>query len=110
MKLYDKVKVTSDKYEKQNIHLGEIGTIFDPLILHNKFTCIFDNNSDTDWYKYCDIDINDLELIKSSDATEKMMLEEFPSPNKSFWCIVEDGFIKNLKGEKKNKIAYDYDS
>lgn len=26
------------------------------------------------------------------------------------WCIVEDGFIKNLNGDKKNKIAYDYES
>ena len=110
MKLYDKIKVTSDKYEDKNIKKGEIGTIFDPLILHNKFTCIFDNNSNTDWYKFCDIAIEDLELIEEGFATKKMILEELPSPNDSFWCIVEDGFIKNLKGEKKNKIAFEYNS
>ena len=110
MKLYDKIKVLSNKYEMQNIKKGEIGTIYDPLILHNKFTCIFDNHSKSDWYKFCDISIDDMELIEEGFGTEKMILEELPSPNKNLWCIVEDGFIKNLKGEKKNKIPYDYDS
>ena len=26
------------------------------------------------------------------------------------WCKVEDGYIINLKGEKKNKIPFDYES
>lgn len=40
----------------------------------------------------------------------KMILDELPKNNPKWWCKVEDGFIVNLLGEKKNKIAYDYNS
>lgn len=33
-----------------------------------------------------------------------------PLKYKDWWCKVEDGYIVNLKGEKKNKTPYDYDS
>jgi len=34
----------------------------------------------------------------------------FPEKHKHQWCKVEEGFILNLEGKKKNTIAYDYNS
>ena len=38
------------------------------------------------------------------------ILEDLPAHNPDWWCRVEDGYILNLKGERKNKIPYDYNS
>jgi len=37
-------------------------------------------------------------------------LEDLPGNDPNWWCKVEDGYITNLKGERKNKIPYDYNS
>ena len=42
--------------------------------------------------------------------TDEAILEDLPNHDPEWWCKVEDGYIWNLKGEKKNKIPYDYDS
>lgn len=54
--------------------------------------------------------IEDLKAIKESSATDKEILEALPLKNPDWWRKVEDGFIKNLKGEVKNRIPYDYQS
>ena len=58
----------------------------------------------------CEIKIKDLELVKDNGFTDKELLESLPVNNPEWWCKVENGYIVNLKGEKKNKIPYDYDS
>ena len=37
-------------------------------------------------------------------------LNELPKHNPKWWCLVEDGYIMNLLGERKNKIPFDYNS
>lgn len=36
--------------------------------------------------------------------------KELAINNPKWWCKVEDGYIMNLLGEKKNKISFAYDS
>ena len=114
MKYLDRVKVINmeTKYENDGVKLGDIGTIWLPEIRHNQFFVMFDDAEDSDEYfepRYCVINVKDLELYESYGLTEKDIAESLVN-DQPWWCIVEDGFIKNLKGEKKNKIAYDYDS
>jgi hypothetical protein len=56
------------------------------------------------------IRVEDLEVVNPSNIDDEGILEDLPNRDPEWWCKVEDGFILNLKGEKKNKIAYDYDS
>ena len=99
-----------EEYSKKELHLGIIGTIIQPEIRDNRFYVAFDNPKIEDDYIFCDIKIQDLELVMDGKATDKMILEELPSQNKRWWCKVEDGYITNLLGEKKNKEPYKYNS
>lgn len=112
MKYMDKVKVISEKelYQKNNISVGEIGTIINAEIRENDFYVIFDNKDEFDWYKYCEINVEDLELVEDNKYTDEQILQDLPKQNPKWWCKVEDGYILNLLGEKKNKIPYDYNS
>ena len=112
MKYLDTVKLIKNKdtYNNENIHVGEIGFIDSPEIRNNKFYVCFDNDSEENWYKWCEIDIQDLELVKSENISDDILLNDLPKQNPKWWCKVEDGYILNLLGEKKNKIPYDYDS
>ena len=57
------------------------------------------------------IKIEDLELVrKNPDISDESILDSLPANNPAWWCKVEDGYILNLLGNKKNKIPYDYDS
>ena len=109
MKYMDKVRVVSDNYQNQNVCLGEIGMIINPEIRENEFYIIFDNN-DYEWYKYCAIKVEDLELVEEGNYSDEQILQDLPKQNPKWWCKVEDGYILNLLGEKKNKVPYDYES
>lgn len=76
----------------------------------NTFEVIFDNHDENEWYKYAVVHIEDMEVIEDGKATDEMILDELPKNNPDWWCKVKDGYILNLKGERKNKIPYDYDS
>ncbi len=112
MKIYDKVKLIKDReeYSKKGLHLEMVGTIIQPEIRDNRFYVAFDNPKIEDDYVFCDIKIQDLELVEDGKATDKMIFEELPSQDKRWWCKVEDGYILNLLGEKKNKEPYKYNS
>ena len=112
MKYLDRVKLIKNKkcYEDDNIHVGDIGTIWLPEIRDNEFFVAFDTNDPDDFYKYSSIKIEDLELIQEWKKTDDYILEALPKNNPHWWCKVEDGYIMNLLGEKKNKIPYDYNS
>ena len=56
----------------------------------------------------CGIKIKDLELVTANNTTDEMIKDSLPEKHKDWWCKVENGFIINLKGEKKNQIPYDY--
>ncbi len=128
MKYEDDVRVIKDKEKYKNLGItkGMVGYISLPEIRNNTFfVCFIDENfklheSEPEWFqehydeikddKLCEIKIQDLELINDNGLTDEEILESLPKHNPKWWCKVEDGYIMNLLGEKKNKIPYDYDS
>ncbi len=127
MKEYDEVKVINDNeyYNSQGVYAGMVGTIILPEIRDNTFyVCFidpkfadptFDFSSEENIRSlkndiFLDIKISDLELVKDGKCPDKDILDELPKNNPKWWCKVEDGYIMNLLGEKKNKIPFDYDS
>ena len=114
MKYFDYVKVLKDRpeYEKNNVHAGDIGIIWQPEIRGNTFDVMFETGDEYNLEKYCEIRIEDLEFVKESGykVTDEVLLKDLPSQDPRWWCKVEDGYILNLKGERKNKIPYKYDS
>ncbi|MBQ9481560.1 MAG: hypothetical protein IJU84_05315 [Clostridia bacterium] len=108
MKIYDTVKVTSDAYESEGVKKGDTGYIVLAEIRNNSFEVEFEFADDDILYQT--IHVKDLEVVKEYPVTDNEILCNLPGENPNWWCKVENGFIMNLKGEKKNKIAYDYDS
>ena len=109
MKYFDKVKVLKD-YPESNILVGEIGWINEPEIRDSSFDVYFETGDEYDLYKSCAIKIEDLELIEESKITDEQILLDLPKQDPHWWCKVENGYILNLLGEKKNKIPFDYNS
>ena len=128
MKAYDDVKVINDNenYKKEGVYKGMVGYIVMPEIRDDCFlVCFIDENfekhkDDYDWFNshyneikediFCEIKIKDLELVKDGGCSDEELLEELPKNDPRWWCKVENGFIINLNGDKKNKIQYDYNS
>lgn len=126
MKYLDEVEVTTDtpQYLAQKVHKGMIGTIIDPEIRDCTFNVIFidERFGDPEFFKnednmyllkddiICPIDIRHLKLVLDNHSTDEMIIDSLPSPDLRWWCKVENGYILNAKGERKNKVAYDYDS
>ncbi|MCM1042586.1 MAG: hypothetical protein NC350_00005 [Corallococcus sp.] len=54
--------------------------------------------------------VGDLEVTQEAPVTDEEILEDLPKHDPRWWCKVENGYILNLKGERKNKIPYDYNS
>lgn len=115
MKFLDKVKVINmkDTYKKENIKLNDVGVIWEAEIRDNSFYVMFDDDADTkfhnekmwqSFFKYCVIDIEDFELVEKGLADDVMILDALPQNNPKWWCKVEDSYILNLLGEKKNTI------
>lgn len=109
MKWLDEVKVLTDKYESEGVKKGAIGTIILSEIRSNKFEVVFSDKDGRD-YAMIEIFVGDIEAVRSANITDEDILEDLPGNNPEWWCKVEDGYIVNLKGERKNKIAYDYNS
>lgn len=106
-----KVLVEKEKYAKQNVHKGMVGMLTDPEIRYNEYMVIFSYRYSPDEEDiYIPIFIGDIETIEDGNYTDEQILQDLPKQNPKWWCKVEDGFILNLLGEKKNKIPYDYDS
>ena len=112
MRIYDLVKVINSKeeYLEKNIRVGDVGRITEAWIVDNYFTVAFDTGNDEDFYKFCEIKVEDLELVEEGWGTNEIILDELPKKDPRWWCKVEEGFIMNLNGDKKNKIPYDYNS
>ena len=124
MKLLDDVEVLNDNYNEYGIKKGMIGTIIDADIRWNSFFVNFQDQRvyDSNFMKdknnifklksdICHgIKLEDLKLIKEGNATDELIEKSLPDNHKDWWCKVEDGYIMNLLGEKKNKIPYQYNS
>lgn len=107
MKWLDEVKVITDKYESQGVKKGAIGTIIFAWLRNDKFEVVFSNKDGKDYAEIL-IHVQDLEVVKSSNMTDEDILEDLPLHDPHWWCKVENGYILNLKGEKKNAKPYEY--
>ena len=126
MKFLDRVEVINDNedYNKNNVTKGMIGTIIDAEIRDNCFNVIFidERVKDKEFMAVEEnflslkddiiypIKIKDLKLIEDNKCNDETILNSIPLNNLNWWCKVENGYIVNLKGNRKNKIPYDYDS
>lgn len=126
MKFLDKVEVVADKkeYSDNEIYKGMIGTIIDAEIRDNCFNVIFIDervkdkgfmSKEENFLSLKDdiifpIKIKDLKLVEKNYCSDETILDSIPLNNPNWWCKVEDGYIVNLKGERKNKIPYDYEN
>lgn len=125
---YVRVIVEKEKYTKEGIHEGMEGCIYMPEIRNGCFFVNFiDKNfeihkNEPEWFEEhyeelkddinISIKIEDLELIKDNGISDEKLLKamQLLTEPKLWWCKVENGYITNLLGEKKNKIPYDYNS
>ena len=126
MKYLDRVRVIKDRdeYSQEGIFKGMIGTISDGEIRDRCFYVAFidERVKDKEFMSieenifklkddiFCAIKIEDLELVEDMKSSNDWILSAIPKHNPNWWCKVEDGYIVNLKGEKLNKIPYDYNS
>ena len=126
MKLFDKVKIIKDcdYYNQNGVYKGRVGRINSAEIRDNCFEVVFIDErffdktfqwTDENMYTmkddvFLEVPIEDLQVVEESKATDEDILESIPLKNKEWWCKVENGYIMNLLGEKKNKIPYDYNS
>lgn len=126
MKLLDDVKVITDRdeYKKENVFAGMIGTIIDAEIRFGEFFVCFQDQRifDKEFMSIKDnifklindicipVKIEDLELVQDGGCTDKIIKNSLPKKHPDWYCKVENGFIINLEGKKKNKIPYDYNS
>ncbi len=111
MKWLDRVKVTvsKKKYEDAGVFKGAEGVIIFAWLRNDQFEVVFSDEDGRD-YAMIEINVADLELVRENTITDEDILEDLPLHDPHWWCKVEDGFILNLLGEKKNKIPYDYNS
>lgn len=109
MKWLDDVRVTSDKYQSEGVKKGAVGTIIFAWLRDDEYEVVFSLPDGRDYAEIM-IHVKDLELVKDNGLSDEEIIEDLPGHDPNWWCKVENGFILNLKGEKKNKIAYDYDS
>ena len=128
MREFDDVILIRDReeYLKEGIKKGRIGYICMPEIRGDSLCVAFEDEEfvkhrhDSDWIGEhlfdiegdidIEVKIEDVELYQEYHLSDEDLLDSLPKHNPEWWCIVEDGYIKNLLGEKKNKIPYDYNS
>ena len=112
MKFLDEVKLINinKNYEENNLKKEMIGTIIEAAIRDNYFLVAFPSNNIFEEDIIVPIKIDDLEIVKTQSCSDDIILDDLPKNNPKWWCKVENGYILNLLGEKKNKIPYDYNS
>jgi len=108
MKYLDKIRVTSRRYEDMGIKKDDSGIIMQSEIQRNMFQILFTQGRNEPIL--ANIHVADMELVQDRGMADEDILEDLPRHDPSWWCKVENGYIMNLRGEKKNKVAYDYDS
>ena len=112
MKYFDKVKFIGNEknYLKYDVKTNEIGRIIQPEIRDSSFLVVFIDPNFIEDDRFAVIKIEDLELIEESKISDEQILLDLPKQDPHWWCKVENGYILNLLGEKKNKIPFDYNS
>ena len=109
MQYLDDVRLISDKYESKGCSKGARGTIILAEMRYNTFLVEFFGIPDKE-DPFLAIHVADLELVRSAGMTDEILLDALAGKDPHWWCKVEDGYILNLLGERKNKIPYDYES
>ena len=109
MQYLDDVRLISDKYESEGSLKGTIGTIISAEMRADTFLVEFWITPQNEFPMF-PVNVADLELVRSAGMTDEILLDALPGKDPHWWCKVEDGYILNLLGERKNKIPYDYES
>jgi len=110
MKYLDRVRITSNKYEKYGIRKGDEGHILSAAIRDGRFDFWREDSISKGDNASSDVKIEHLELVSPANVSDDAILADLPKNDPKWWCKVEGGYILNLKGESKNKIPYDYNS
>lgn len=113
MKYGDRVKVLVEKeeYAKNYVHKDMIGMLTDAEIRDCEYMVIFSEKYSPDEEDiYIPMYVGDIETVKEGNYTDAQILQDLPKQDPRWWCKVENGYIINLLGERKNKIPYDYKS
>ena len=78
MKYYDRVRLIrdSDYYRENQLKAGDEGEIIFPEIRDNTFYVRFEMGDEWGSYNFCDIKIEDLELVKVGWITNEDLKEE----------------------------------
>lgn len=82
----------------------------DPRFADSEFMANEENHKLLENDVFFPVDIKDLEFVEDGGADDEFILENLSGNDPRWWCKVEDGYILNLLGERKNKIPYDYNS
>lgn len=110
MQYLDRVRLIVSDYESEGIMKGDEGHILSAESRNGTFD-FYRENPVTFADDICAaVKVQDLELVMSLRTTDADILEALPSPDLNWWWKAEDGYILNLKCERKNKIPYDYNS
>ena len=112
MKMYDLVMVENakDYILRQGVRTKRVGKIISPDIEDASFMVAFVDERCIEEDLFACIKIEDLVLVEKGFANDKIILRALERKGPKTWCKVENGFIVNLEGDRKNKIAYDYNS
>ena len=106
-----RVVVEKDEYLQENVHKGMIGMLTDAEIRDLRYMVIFSSrHSPIEEDIYIPIFVGDIETVEEGNYSDEQILQDLPKQNPKWWCKVENGYILNLLGERKNKIPYDYES
>lgn len=110
--MYDivKIKKDADYLVKQGVHSGREGKIIEPEIENGCFRVLFIDRFYKEPDIIADVKIEHLELVEYGFASDDILLEEIGARSGEKWCKVVNGFIMNIVGDKKNKVAFDYNS
>lgn len=112
MKMYDLVMVEKAKAYilGQGVRTKRVGKIISPEIENLSFEVAFIDDRCIEADVIASIKIEDLVLVEEGFANDNILLRALERKGGKTWCKVENGFIKNLVGDTKNKVAYDYES
>lgn len=110
MQFLDIVRIKSGDYSRYGYKIGDKGVLLNAEIRWNEWLFY---KTLPNGLEECDglpVFVGDLELVQSANMSDEAILGDLPAHNPAWWCKVHDGYIWNLKGERKNKIPYDYNS
>ena len=110
MQFLDTVRIKSGDYSRYGYKIGDKGVLLNAEIRWNEWLFYKTLPNGFEEGEGYPVFVGDLELVQSANMSDEAILGDLPANNPAWWCKVHDGYIWNLKGERKNKVPYDYNS